>query len=110
MDIQKVPFSVIYWTQVAGVEHKGEAGTSRWRTVEEGNIRVRKVEYSAGFVSDHWCPRGHVGLVLKGELMIELKDGRRFVLGPGMSFLVSDDEANPHRVSTSKKTVLFLVD
>ncbi len=110
MKITGVPFSVVDWSTVNAVEHKGETGTSFWRTVEAGNIRVRKVDYSEGFRLDHWCARGHVGLVLEGEFTIKLKDGREFVLGPGQGFQVEDDESNPHWLSTRVKTSIFLVD
>ncbi len=110
MRIQNVPFGVVDWEKVKPVEHKGETGTSFWRTVETGNIRVRKVEYSEGFRLDHWCARGHVGLVLEGEFTIKLKNGNEFVLGPGQGFQVSDDDANPHWLSTRVKTTVFLVD
>lgn len=110
MEIHNVPFGVVDWEKVAPVEHKGLAGTSFWRTIERGNIRLRKVEYSSGFESDHWCPRGHVGLVLEGELLLKLKEGSEFVLGPDMSFATSNDEANPHLVSAKVKTTVFLLD
>jgi hypothetical protein len=110
MKLTGIPFSVIDWANIAPQEHKGEAGTSFWRVVEQGNVRIRKVEYSAGFRSDHWCPRGHIGLVLEGELMIDLKDGRHFVLGPGQGFEAADDEVNPHFAWTKDRTVIYLVD
>lgn len=75
MKIKDVPFFVTYWEKIEPVEHKGETGTSFWCVFESGNIRVRMVEYSAAFRSDHWCSRGHVLLVLEGELFIKLKDG-----------------------------------
>jgi|GEM_PF-4387406 len=25
-----------------------------------GNIRVRMVEYTPGYLADHWCNRGHI--------------------------------------------------
>lgn len=110
MNIEGVGFSVVDWSKVPPVEHRGETGTSFWRPVEEGNVRVRTVEYSAGFRSDHWCSRGHVLLVLEGELFVELKDGRKFALGSGMSFQASNDPANPHLVYTEDKTRVFIVD
>jgi quercetin dioxygenase-like cupin family protein len=74
-----------------------------------GNIRVRMVEYTAGYFADHWCNRGHVLLVLEGELITELSDGRKFTLKPGMSYHVAND-ANPHRSYTETGAKLFIVD
>jgi hypothetical protein len=109
MKIEAVPFGVADWRQVAAVEHAGETGVAVWRTIEIGNIRVRKVEYSAGYLADHWCSRGHVLLVLEGELITELADGRRFTLSAGMSYQVADG-AEPHRSSTAGGAMLFIVD
>jgi len=110
MKIQDVPFTVSEWDKISKDEYKGETGTSFWRTFEAGNIRVRIVEYSPGFKSDHWCGRGHVLLVLEGELAIELKDGRQFSLPSGTTFQVGDDDSNPHLAFTDKGAKVFLVD
>lgn len=110
MNFQGLVTTVTDWSQLSTVEHKGETGTSFWRTFEAGNVRVRMVEYSAGFKSNHWCARGHVLLILEGELSIKLKDGREFVLISGTSFQASDDEANPHLAYTERGAKAFIVD
>jgi len=110
MNILDVPFTATDWSQVEPVEHKGETGTSFWKSFEQGNIRIRIVEYSASFKSDHWCGRGHVLLILEGELVIKLKDRREITLTPGMSFQVSDDETNPHLACTENGATVFIVD
>jgi len=80
-----------------------------WRTRQFGSIRVRMVEYSPGYLADHWCSKGHILLCLEGELHTELRDGRKFVLSPGMSYQVSDN-AEPHRSFTRSGAKLFVVD
>ena len=109
MDIQDVPFCTVDWSSVTTTEHAGETGKATWRTLEIGNIRVRMVEYSAGYKADHWCSRGHVLLVLEGELNTELQDGRTFTLTAGTSYQVADD-MEPHRSSTRHGAKLFIVD
>lgn len=109
MKIQDVPFTVTDWTRASSAEHPGDTGKAIWRTLEIGNIRVRIVEYSPGYSADHWCTRGHVVLVLEGELSTELKDGRRFVLRPGMTYQVASG-AEPHKSSTLSGAKLFIVD
>ena len=109
MKIENVPFGVTDWSTVPATEHPGETGVAYWRTVEQGNIRVRLVEYSPGYLADHWCSRGHVLYVLAGELVTELKDGRRFTLLPGQSYQVADDE-EPHRSRAESGATLFIVD
>ncbi len=109
MHIQNVPFGVTDWAGVPVTEHPGETGMALWRTREIGNIRVRMVEYSPGYLADHWCERGHVLLVLEGELTTELKDGSVHVLRPGQSYQVADGTA-PHRSRTKVGARLFIVD
>jgi hypothetical protein len=70
---------------------------------------VRMVEYSAGYLADHWCKKGHILLCLSGQLDTELEDGRRFLLTPGMSYQVAD-EAEAHRSSSPDGATLFIVD
>lgn len=109
MQIKDVPFGVTDWSRVAPTRHPGETGFALWRTLEAGNIRVRMVEYSADYLADHWCSRGHVLLVLTGELVTELQGGQTFTLTAGQSYQVADD-ADPHRSRTRHGATLFIVD
>lgn len=109
MDMNDIPFGVTDWSQVEPTEHKGEKGVATWRTQQFGAIRVRLVQYSPGYLADHWCSKGHILLCLEGELHTELPDGRKFVLTPGMSYQVADN-AEPHRSQTSAGAKLFVVD
>ena len=109
MDMAGIPFATTDWADVERTEHKGERGTAYWRTRHFGGIRVRMVEYSADYLADHWCSKGHILLCLEGELHTELEDGRRMMLGPGMSYQVADN-AEAHRSSTEKGATLFIVD
>jgi quercetin dioxygenase-like cupin family protein len=109
MKIEGVPFGTTDWSDVPATEHPGATGVARWRTVEAGNIRVRMVEYSPGYLADHWCERGHVLLVLEGELLTELANGEQYVLRPGQSYHVADGAA-PHRSRTPSGARLFIVD
>jgi quercetin dioxygenase-like cupin family protein len=104
-----IPFGTTDWSTVEADVHPGERGEARWRTRQFGEIRVRLVEYSAGYVADHWCSKGHILLCLEGELRTELEDGRSFVLQPGMSYQVADN-AEAHRSSTAAGARLFIVD
>ncbi len=104
-----IPFDTTDWSTVEATEHKGETGVATWRTRHFGAIRVRMVEYTPGYLADHWCVKGHVLLCLEGELTTELADGRVFVLKPGMSYQVADN-AEPHRSSTEVGARLFIVD
>lgn len=109
MQIENLLFEVTDWATVAPTEHLGESGLAIWRTNHFGPIRVRMVEYSAGYMADHWCSKGHILLCIEGELHTELKDGRTFTLKPGMSYQVADN-AEPHRSSAPWGAKLFIVD
>ena len=109
MKIENVPFMTTDWSKVSPTEHRGETGMAYWRTLEVGNVRVRMVEYTPGYIADHWCSRGHVLLVLEGELVTELKDGRKFTMRSGMSYQVAND-AEPHKSATATGAKLFIVD
>ncbi|MBP8867305.1 MAG: DHCW motif cupin fold protein [Propionivibrio sp.] len=104
-----IPFGVTDWSTIDRTEHKGERGLAYWRTRHFGNIRVRLVEYTPGYLADHWCVKGHILFCLEGELHTELADGRQFVLSAGMSYQVADD-AEAHRSSTPIGAKLFIVD
>lgn len=109
MEMKNIPFEVTDWSKVTPTEHQGETGTALWRTRQCDQIRVRMVTYSAGYLADHWCAKGHILLCLEGELHTELADGRKFILMPGMSYQVADDTA-PHRSYTPNGVKIFIVD
>jgi quercetin dioxygenase-like cupin family protein len=109
MNIQDIPFGTTDWATIPETVHAGETGSATWRTKTFGAIRVRMVTYTAGYLADHWCSKGHILLCLDGELLTELEDGRTFVLRPGMSYQVADG-AEPHRSRTTVATRLFIVD
>ena len=103
-----IPFDTTDWSAVEPTLHAGETGSATWRTREVGGIRVRMVEYSPGYLADHWCRKGHVLLVLEGELETELRRAA-FHLRPGMTYQVADAH-EAHRSSTWNGARLFIVD
>jgi quercetin dioxygenase-like cupin family protein len=109
MRIPGIPFQAIDWAALEPTRHPGAPGETTWRTFEAGEVRTRIVEYSAGYVADHWCERGHVVFVIDGEFTTELRDGRSFTLGPGQGYVVSDADG-AHRSSSTHGARLFIVD
>ena len=109
MKMQSIPFGTTDWSTIEKTEHAGIGGVAHWRTRQFNDIRVRMVEYSPGYLADHWCSKGHILLMIEGELETELADGRRFTLTAGMSYQVADG-ADPHRSSTRTGATLFIVD
>ena len=109
MKMSNIPFGITNWENIEPTEHQGDTGFALWRTQQFDNIRVRMVEYSPGYMADHWCSKGHILLCLEGELHTELDDGRTFTLTPGTSYQVAD-QAEKHRSSTTTGVKLFIVD
>lgn len=109
MEMKDIPFGITDWASVPVTEHQGETGKALWRTQQFGAIRVRMVEYTPGYLADHWCEKGHILLCLEGRLETELVDGRKFVLTAGISYQVAD-QAEAHRSFTPSGAKLFIVD
>jgi quercetin dioxygenase-like cupin family protein len=103
------PFQTLNWSSIPIEEHKGETGIAYWQVQKVNDIRVRMVEYSAGYKADHWCSKGHIILCLEGEMDTELKDDRIMKLTKGMCYFVGDNN-EPHRTSTASGCRLFIVD
>ncbi len=109
MKITDMPLTVTNWDEVNPASIKGESGIAGSKTIEQNDIRVRMIEYSPDYLADHWCTRGHIVLVLKGDLLLETDDGRRYELKAGMSFLVADGR-DAHRVYSKNGARVFIVD
>ncbi len=109
MDRNNIPFQTIDWSAIPKIEHKGKTGSAVWQTLQHSGLRIRIVEYSSGYVADHWCSKGHVVHCLHGQLTSELNDGRSFELKEGMSYVVSDDMGS-HRSSTRDGATLLIID
>jgi hypothetical protein len=110
MHLNNIPFALTRWDSVPKEEYPGESGTSLWKVFQSGDLRVRMVEYSPDFKSDHYCPKGHVLLVLEGELFIRLKNGEEHRMPAGTSFQAGDDESNPHLAYSKTGAKVFIVD
>jgi hypothetical protein len=109
MRMTDIPFGTTDWSTVQPTTHAGETGVATWRTRQFGDIRVRLVEYSPGYMADHWCDKGHIIFCVNGELNTDLSDGRKFTLTAGMSYQVAD-ATDAHRSHTAKGAQLFIVD
>lgn len=104
-----IPFQCIDWSTIPREEHPGDTGTSYWQTLQFGTLRIRLVEYSKGYVANHWCQKGHIVHCLEGEFTSELQNDVTFVLTKGMSYVVSDDVSS-HRSSTQTGVKLLIID
>jgi hypothetical protein len=104
-----IPFQVVDWNNFPKTEHQGETGIAYWQTWQTDDLRVRIVEYTAGYLADHWCRKGHIVHCLEGSFVSELENGRSFTLTPGMSYIVSD-ELSSHRSISENGVKLLIID
>ena len=104
-----IPFQTIDWTTIPKVTYKGEFGFAYWQTIQYPGLRIRIVEYSVGYMADHWCHKGHIVHCLEGEFNCELENGDNFKLEKGMTYVVSDDMSS-HRSNTKDGVKLMIID
>jgi len=107
--LSNILFQTIDWESIEKTIHPGETGTSFWRTVQFDKLRMRMVEYSPGYLADHWCQKGHIVHCLDGEFKSELENGETFILSEGMTYIVSDNLSS-HRSFTKNGVKLFIID
>lgn len=109
MSNKNIAFQVIDWNLIEGTNHPGENGNALWQTLKFPGLRIRIVEYSAGYLADHWCQKGHIVHCLEGELITEQENGEKFTLEKGMTYVVSD-ELSSHRSITENPVKLLIID
>ncbi len=107
--MSNIPFQTIDWSHIEKTEHAGETGIAYWQTIQHPGLRIRLVEYSKGYIANHWCQKGHIVYCLEGEFVSELDTGEKFILTPGMSYIVSDDLSS-HRSTTETGVKLLIID
>jgi len=109
MNNKNIPFQTIDLSSVPKTEHKGETGIAYWQTLQFEGLRIRLVEYSKGYVADHWCTKGHIVHCLEGDFVSELIGGDKFKLTQGMTYVVTDDLSS-HRSTTVNGVKLLIID
>lgn len=109
MQPSNIPFQIINWEDLDKTAHPGSTGTAWWQTLQFEGLRVRVVEYSKGYLADHWCQKGHIVHCLDGEFTTEMETGEKFKLTKGISYIVSDDLSS-HRSITENGVKLLIVD
>ncbi|MFO0361139.1 MAG: DHCW motif cupin fold protein [Flavobacteriales bacterium] len=107
--MSNIPFQTINWKLIEKTEHKGETGVAFWQTFQLDGLRIRLVEYSSGYLADHWCQKGHIVYCLEGTFFSELSSGEKIKLGKGDTYVVSD-EVSSHRSSSDNGVKLLIID
>jgi len=107
--MKNILFHSIDWNKLPETMNEGLTGTSSARTIQFPGLRIRMVEYSAGYLADHWCQKGHFVHCIEGEVTSEQENGEQYILKKGMSYIVSDDMSS-HRSRTENKVTLLIID
>ena len=107
--MNKYPYQTIDWNSMTAVERKGETGFTLAKTLDLPGLRIRLIEYSPGYLADHWCKKGHIVHCLEGEFESELDSGERFTLTKDMTYVVSDD-LSAHRSHSRNGVKLLIID
>ncbi len=105
----KIPFQIINWASIIKTEHLGETGTSFWQTLNFEGLRLRMVEYSPGYLADHWCQKGHIVHCLEGSFISKLENGDDIELLAGQTYIVSDNMSS-HRSYSASGVKLLIAD
>lgn len=107
--MSNIPFQHINWDTVERIAYPGETGTAYWQTLQYEGLRVRIVEYTPGYLADHWCQKGHIVHCLEGAFVSEMATGESFALSKGMTYIVSD-ELSSHRSVSADGVKLLIID
>lgn len=104
-----IKFQVVNWNLIETIKHTGQVGDAFWKTINFDGLRIRIVEYSKGYLADHWCKKGHIVHCLAGDFVTELECGNKFSLTKGMTYVVSDD-LSCHRSFSEGGVKLLIID
>lgn len=99
MDIRKIDFDGMPWTEVAGL---------RFKMVKLGGHRIRLVEYPETYEED-WCERQHTGFVVEGRITITYDDTEHtYEAGQGLHIRGGRKARHRARVAKGDRAVLVL--
>ena len=107
--MRAIAFQKIEWSSVGKIEYEGETGVALWQTTQYEGLRIRLVEYSKGYLADHWCKKGHIVHCLEDEFVSELDSGEKMTMKKGDTYVVSDD-MGAHRSVSADGVRLLIVD
>jgi quercetin dioxygenase-like cupin family protein len=92
------------------LEWVNAAPGARFKAVQKDGKQIRLVEFTKEFVEENWCEKGHVGIVLSGELEVEFLN--QIVRYPeGSVIFIQAGSQHGHKAHAVSSTVrLFLVE
>jgi len=78
---------------------------ARFKSFHEGEKQLRLLELTSEFVEPEWCEKGHVGIVLKGELEIDFS-GHVVRYPEGSGILIPSGVTSAHKARAISSTAL----
>jgi mannose-6-phosphate isomerase class I len=109
MGPKNIPFTLINWDFIEKASKHGETGFVLTQGLQLTGLQIRTVEYTAGYLADHWCQKGHIVHCLEGEFVTEHENGESCTLKKGMTYVVSD-KLSSHRSKTENGVKLLIID
>jgi len=83
---------------------------ARFKSFFRDGKALRIVEFTDQFVEPHWCEKGHIGIVLSGELEVDFK-GNVVRYPEGSAIFIPSGESHAHKGRAITPVVrLFLVE
>ena len=107
--MHQIPFTILDWSTIQKVPTVGIQGSAFSQLVQYPGLRIRMVEYAAGYLADHWCQKGHLVHCLEGEVVNEQENGDQFILEKGMSYIITDGMSS-HRSRAYRDVRLLIID
>lgn len=96
MEQYKIDFESMEWEVPAdGV---------RFKAYEQGDRKLRLVEFGKDFVEPDWCIKTHIGYILEGQIEIDF-DGEKKVFNPGNGIFIPAGEEHKHKARVLTDTV-----
>lgn len=109
MDINLLKDLFIDWDQVDTTRTNGLNGYADIKQISLADINIRRVTYTSGYEADHWCQKGHIIQVLKGELIIVYDNNVQKKALVGSTIILGDGQV-PHKARTIEETVVLIID
>lgn len=100
MEQRKVDFDSLPWqTSMKGV---------RYKAYQEGNRKLRLVEFTKEFVEPDWCTKGHIGYVLDGEGEVDFS-GQSVKYSTRDGIFIPAGLENKHKLKVISKVIRLVL-
>ncbi|WP_317898706.1 DHCW motif cupin fold protein [Aurantibacillus circumpalustris] len=109
MILNNIPPNLIDWHNTPTEKSNGAKGFASSKIKLFGDIKIRQVQYSADYLADHWCVKGHIIHILEGELILDYKDGTSHIITANTTYIVGDDGI-PHMAKSINGALVLVID